>query len=221
MTLAGLASLPLAARSALLALAGAPVAAGLAHASAPPSPPVLLVLGDSLSAEYGLRRGAGWVALLAQRLASRKPPWSVFNASISGETTAGGLTRLPALLAEQRPRAVVIELGGNDALRGLDLDATARNLDAMVTASQAVGARVLLVGMRVPPNYGRSYTERFERTFREVASRRGCALVPFLLEGIGERLEMFQPDRIHPAEIAQQPMLDNVWPTLSALLSRP
>jgi len=220
MTLAGLASLPLAARSALLALAGAPVAAGLAHASAPPSPPVLLVLGDSLSAEYGLRRGAGWVALLAQRLASRKPPWSVFNASISGETTAGGATRLPALLAEHRPRAVLIELGGNDALRGLDLAATKRNLDAMVGAAQAAGARVLLAGMRVPPNYGRAYTERFEQIFREVASARGCALLPFLLEGIAERLDLFQPDRIHPAEAAQPLILANVWPALAPLLAR-
>jgi acyl-CoA thioesterase-1 len=219
MAIAGLASLPLARASALLALAGASTAAGRAGATV--GPPLLLVLGDSLSAEYGLRRGSGWVALLAERLAARKPPWSVFNASISGETTAGGLTRLPALLAERQPRVVIIELGGNDALRGLDLDATARNLEAMVGAAQAAGARVLLVGMRVPPNYGRGYSERFERVFRDVAARRKCALVPFLLEGIGERLELFQPDRIHPAEAAQQPMLDNVWPTLATLLARP
>ena len=195
----------------------APVAAGPA---AGPAAPLALVLGDSLSAEYGLRRGSGWVALLAERLGARKPAWSVFNASISGETTAGGHTRLAGLLAEHRPRLLVIELGGNDALRGLDLAATARNLDAMVVAGQAAGARVLLTGMRMPPNYGRRYGEQFEQMYREIAARRQCALVPFLLEGIGERLDLFQADRIHPTEAAQPLILANVWPALSALLGR-
>ena len=218
------ASLPVAGAATLIGLAArAPIAAASSSpaASAPAAAlPTLLVLGDSLSAEYGLRRGGGWVALLAERLANHRPPWSVFNASISGETTAGGATRLPALLAEHRPRAVLIELGGNDALRGLDLAATKRNLDAMVGAAQAAGARVLLAGMRVPPNYGRAYTERFEQIFREVASARGCALLPFLLEGIAERLDLFQPDRIHPAEAAQPLILANVWPALAPLLAR-
>jgi len=163
--------------------------------------PTLLVLGDSLSAEYGLR--------------------PVFNASISGETTAGGATRLPALLAEHRPRVVVIELGGNDALRGLDLAATSRNLETMVAAAQAAGARVLLAGMKVPPNYGRAYTERFEQIFPTLARARGCALLPFLLDGVAERLELFQPDRIHPTEAAQPRILANVWPVLAPLLARP
>jgi acyl-CoA thioesterase-1 len=212
-----LASLPLLGAGALLSLT-APAASGqTAVASAAP---LALVLGDSLSAEYGLRRGSGWVALLAERLTTRKPAWSVFNASISGETTAGGQTRLPALLAEHRPRLLVIELGGNDALRGLDLVATARNLEAMVTAGQVAGARVILLGMRMPPNYGRRYGEQFEQMYRDIARRRQCALVPFLLEGIGERLELFQPDRIHPTEAAQPLILANVWPALLPLLGR-
>lgn len=225
-----LASLPLAAAPTVIGLvAGAPAArastgpagAGSRAGTTAPVRPTLLVLGDSLSAEYGLRRGSGWVALLAERLASHKPPWAVFNASISGETTAGGATRLPALLAEHRPRVVLIELGGNDALRGLDLAATTRNLEAMVVAAQAAGARVMLAGMKVPPNYGRAYTERFAQIFPTLARARGCALLPFLLEGIADRFELFQPDRIHPAEAAQTRILGNVWPVLAPLLARP
>ena len=212
-----LASLPLLGTAALLSLTAAPATS---QSASPAAAPLALVLGDSLSAEYGLRRGSGWVALLAERLAARKPAWSVFNASISGETSAGGQTRLAALLAEHRPRLLVIELGGNDALRGLDLAATARNLEAMVTAGQAVVALVILLGMRMPPNYGRRYGEQFEQMYRDIARRRQCALVPFLLEGIGERLELFQPDRIHPTEAAQPLILANVWPALLPLLGR-
>lgn len=212
-----LASLPLLGAAALLSLTAAPATG---QSASPAAAPLALVLGDSLSAEYGLRRGSGWVALLAERLAARKPAWAVFNASISGETTAGGHTRLAALLAEHRPRLLVIELGGNDALRGLDLAATARNLEAMVTAGQAAGARVILLGMRMPPNYGRRYGEQFEQMYRDIAKRRQCALVPFLLEGIGERLDLFQADRIHPTEAAQPLILANVWPALSAQLGR-
>jgi acyl-CoA thioesterase-1 len=230
LTLFRLASLPLAGTATLIGLAGgAPAARASATAGGassradalPMARPTLLVLGDSLSAEYGLRRGSGWVAMLAERLASHKPPWATFNASISGETTAGGATRLPALLAEHRPRVVLIELGGNDALRGLDLAATSRNLEAMVAAAQAAGARVLLAGMKVPPNYGRAYTERFEQIFPTLARARGCALLPFLLEGVAERLEFFQADRIHPTEAAQPRILANVWPVLAPLLARP
>lgn len=180
--------------------------------------PVVLVLGDSLSAEYGLRRGSGWVELMAQRLASAAPRWQTFNASISGETTAGGRTRLAGLLIEHRPRVVIIELGGNDALRGLDLTTTQTALDSMVASAQASGAKVLLLGMRMPPNYGRTYGERFERLYRDVASARRCTLVPFFLEGVGERIELFQADRIHPTEQAQPMLLANVWPALQPLL---
>ncbi|MBP6815325.1 MAG: arylesterase [Burkholderiaceae bacterium] len=179
---------------------------------------LVLVLGDSLSAEYGLRRGSGWVELMAQRLAGASPRWQTFNASISGETTAGGRTRLAGLLTEHRPRVVIIELGGNDALRGLDLATTQAALDTMVASAQASGAKVLLLGMRMPPNYGRAYGERFERLYREVAGARRCALVPFFLEGVGERIELFQADRIHPTEQAQPMMLANVWPALQPLL---
>ncbi len=182
-------------------------------------PPVVLVLGDSLSAEYGLPRDTGWVKLLADRLAQGGAQYSVVNASISGETTSGGRTRLPALLKQHRPAVVVIELGANDGLRGLPLTALRDNLAAMIDASRAAGARVLLVGMRVPPNYGREYAERFAATFEELARRRKVALAPFLLDGFADRLEYFQPDRIHPNEKAQALMLDNVWPRLKPLLA--
>lgn len=183
--------------------------------------PVVLVLGDSLSAEYGLPRDTGWVKLLADRLARDGAKYSVVNASISGETTSGGRTRLPALLKQHRPAVVVIELGANDGLRGLPVNAMRDNLAAMIDASRAAGARVLLVGVRVPPNYGRDYAERFASTFEELARRRKVALAPFLLDGFAERLEYFQADRIHPNEKAQPLMLDNVWPHLKPLLAAP
>lgn len=183
--------------------------------------PVVLVLGDSLSAEYGLPRDTGWVKLLADRLARDGAKYSVVNASISGETTSGGRTRLPALLKQHRPAVVVIELGANDGLRGLPVNAMRDNLAAMIDASRAAGARVLLVGVRVPPNYGRDYAERFASTFEELARRRKVALAPFLLDGFAERLEYFQADRIHPNEKAQSLMLDNVWPHLKPLLAAP
>jgi len=179
---------------------------------------VLLVLGDSLSAEYGLPRDSGWVRLLSDRLAESGAQYNVVNASISGETTSGGRTRLPGLLAQHDPAIVVIELGGNDGLRGLSLTAMRDNLRAMVEASRRAGARVLLVGVRIPPNYGREYTERFFRTFSDVARERNVALAPFLLDGFADRPDMFQPDRIHPAEKAQGQMLENVWPHLQPLL---
>lgn len=185
--------------------------------------PVLLVLGDSLSAEYGLPRDTGWVKLLADKLAALErgggAQYSVVNASISGETTSGGRTRLPALLAQHRPAIVVIELGGNDALRGLPLAVMRENLNAMVTASRKAGARVLLVGVRVPPNYGRDYTERFFGMFAEVAREQKAALAPFLLDGFADNWDLFQGDRIHPTVKAQQKMLDNVWPHLAPLLA--
>ena len=181
----------------------------------------LLVVGDSLSAEYGLARGTGWVALLEKRLATQKTGVEVVNASISGDTTSGGRSRLPELLARHRPALVIIELGGNDALRGLPLSMTADNLAAMTRAAKATGAKVLLVGMQVPPNYGRKYADDFAALFASVARAEGAALVPFLLKGVadGPQAEtLFQADRIHPNAQAQAQMLDNVWAVLQPIL---
>ena len=181
----------------------------------------ILVVGDSLSAEYGLPRGSGWVALLEQRLAREKVAAMVVNASVSGDTTSGGRARLPALLKEHRPALVVIELGGNDALRGLPLASTQDNLRVMTRAVKAAGARVIVVGMQVPPNYGRQYGDDFFALFAQVAKAEGAALVPFLLEGVANGPDadtLFQPDRIHPKAQAHPRMLDNVWPVLRPLL---
>lgn len=181
----------------------------------------LLVVGDSLSAEYGLPRGSGWVALLQQKLELERPTWRVVNASISGDTTAGGRSRLPSLLTQHQPAVVVIELGGNDALRGLPLDMTRQHLQAMVQASQAAGAKVLLIGMQVPPNYGPDYSARFADTFAQVAKQHKASLVPFFLKGIADApdaLRWFQTDRIHPHADAHPRMLSNVWPELKKLL---
>ncbi len=179
------------------------------------------MLGDSLSAEYGLKRGTGWVSLLEARLAQEKLDVRVVNASISGETTSGGRSRLPALLAQHRPSHVVIELGGNDALRGLPLSMTRDNLAWMTQAARQGGARVLLVGMQVPPNYGRDYGERFSELFVQVARQEQAAVVPFFLKSFADRPDAaryFQPDRIHPTEEAQPLMLATVWPELRKLL---
>jgi acyl-CoA thioesterase I len=181
----------------------------------------IVVVGDSLSAEYGLRRGSGWVALLQKRLTDQKIDAKVINASISGDTTSGGRSRLPALLTQHRPSHVVIELGGNDALRGLPLSMTRDNLSAMTEAAQKAGAKVLLVGMQVPPNYGADYAAKFSATFEEVAKARKVPLVPFFLKGVADGadpLKLFQADRIHPKEEAHPIMLDNVWPTLKKML---
>jgi acyl-CoA thioesterase-1 len=199
-------------------------AAGLSSAADKPAAPArtILVLGDSLSAEYGLKRGSGWVALLEQRLAREGKAARVINASVSGDTTAGGRSRLPALLALHHPTHVIIELGGNDALRGLPLDATQDNLNQMTQAAQKAGARVLLIGMQVPPNYGQDYGRRFSATFRTVANKNHAGLVPFLLKGVADgpnAARLFQSDRIHPTEQAHPIMLDNVWPELKKLLS--
>ena len=191
------------------------------NAAAPRAPATLLVVGDSLSAEYGIARGSGWVALLEQRLAKEKIAAKVINASISGDTTSGGRSRLPALLRQHRPTHVLIELGGNDALRGLPLAMTRDNLAAMVKASRDAGAQVLVLGMQVPPNYGRKYGEDFAALFASVAKTGGAALVPFFLEGVANAPNaeaMFQGDRIHPVAAAHPVMLGNVWPVLAPLL---
>lgn len=180
--------------------------------------PVLLVLGDSLSAEYGLPRDTGWVKLLEERLAQSGAQFSVVNASISGETTSGGLTRLPDLLKTHQPRIVVIELGANDGLRGLSVVALRSNLRALVKACRSAGARVLLVGIRVPPNYGPHYGEDFFSSFEKISREEKISYLPFLLEGFAENADMFQSDRLHPTEAAQSLILNNVWPKLQPLL---
>ncbi len=180
----------------------------------PASARTLLVLGDSLSAAYGLPEAAGWVALLAGRL----PGDRVVNASVSGETTAGGLARLPALLEQWRPDWVLLELGGNDGLRGLPPAHTRNNLARMIELSRAAGAKVLLIGIRLPPNYGQAYVQAFERIYPELAESHEVPLVPFLLEGVATRPELMQPDGIHPRAEAQPLMLENVWQILAPRL---
>ncbi len=202
------------------------IAAGLAGsytALARAATPTLLVVGDSLSAEYGLKRGSGWVALLERKLAEEKIQARVVNASISGDTTSGGRSRLPALLAQHKPSHVVIELGGNDALRGLPLGMTEGNLSAMVQAAQKAGAQVLLVGIQLPPNYGADYGDKFAALYEQVGRRHKAAVVPFFLKGVADipdAARLFQPDRIHPTEQAQPLMLANVWPQLKKLLAK-
>jgi len=191
------------------------------HARADPAAPVLLVVGDSISAAYGLPAGAGWVDLLAERLAAQRFPQRVVNASITGDTTAGGRARLPALLARHQPAIVVLELGGNDALRGGNLASTRDNLAAMVAAVQRSGAKALIIGMKVPPNYGPTYVREFDALFAGVAKAHKVPLVPFFFEGFGEKNEMFQADRIHPTAAAQPLLLDNVWPVLRPMLGIP
>lgn len=211
---------PLAALLAAALLGAAPGARAQAPASAAQAGTVLIV-GDSLSAEYGLKRGTGWVPLLEKQLADEKKNARVVNASISGDTTSGGRSRLPALLAQHKPAVVVIELGGNDALRGLPLDMTEQNLSAMTQAAKKAGARVLLVGMQVPPNYGSAYAATFSGLFAKIAKAEKVALVPFFLKGIADAADPvanFQADRIHPNEQSQARMLANVWPELKKLI---
>ncbi|MGA8513239.1 MAG: arylesterase [Burkholderiaceae bacterium] len=182
---------------------------------------VILVVGDSLSAEYGLKRGTGWVALLDKKLIDEKIKAKVINASISGDTTSGGRSRLPALLAQHKPTHVVIELGGNDALRGLPLSMTADNLSHMTESAQKAKAKVLLVGMQLPPNYGADYSKQFEGTFEKIAATNKTGLVPFFLKDVADGadpLKLFQTDRIHPKQEAHPIMLANLWPELKKLL---
>jgi acyl-CoA thioesterase-1 len=192
-----------------------------AAAAAARSPRTILVLGDSLSAEYGLPRGSGWVALLQRRLADENIAAIVKNASISGETTSGGRSRLAALLAADKPGIVILELGANDALRGLPLAMTQDNLNQMTRAAQKAGARVLLLGMQVPPNYGSEYADRFAAIYGEVAKADKAALVPFFLKGVADApnaAELFQSDGLHPIAAAHPTLLNNVWPELKKLL---
>ncbi len=178
----------------------------------------LLVLGDSLSAGYGLPRDQAWVSLLAGRLKQQRIDYTVANASISGETTLGGLRRIDAALAQHKPAIVLIALGANDGLRGQNVDSMRSNLEAMVEACRKAKSRVVLIGMRVPPNYGSDYTDKFHAVYRDIAARHKLPLVPFLLEGFAEKPEWFQSDGIHPAARAQPAMLETVWKTLAPLL---
>lgn len=178
----------------------------------------ILVLGDSLSAEYGLARGEGWVSLLQKKMAAEKITAPVINASISGETTSGGKARLPALLVKHQPAVVIIELGANDALRGLSLAATQENLRAMIKDVKKSQAQVLLIGMQIPPNYGADYTRQFSALFPKLAKETKSSLVPFMLRGVADKTELFQADRIHPAAAAHPTILNNIWPQLKPLL---
>jgi acyl-CoA thioesterase-1 len=180
--------------------------------------PVVMVLGDSLSAGYGLPAGRGWVDLLRSKMEQETPGYKVVNASISGETTVGGRNRLPKLLERHRPAVVIVELGANDGLRGTALEAVRDNLTAIATASRNAGAEVIIVGMRLPPNYGADYGRRFHALFGEVAKAQRAAWVPFLLEAFAARREMFQDDGIHPVANAQPLMLEAVWSPLKPLL---
>ena len=191
-----------------------------ASASAYSAPKTVLVVGDSLSAEYGIARGAGWVSLLEQKLKAEKVEARVVNASISGETTSGGRARLPALLGQHRPDIVVIELGANDGLRGLPVSSAEANLRAMVAMAGDKKAKVLLVGMRMPPNYGRAYTEKFFDMFKKVSAETRSPLVPFMLEGVADKPAMFQQDRLHPLADAHPIILSNIWPQFASLIKK-
>lgn len=180
--------------------------------------PVVLVVGDSLSAGYGIARIDAWTSLLQERLAEQGFPHRVVNASISGDTTRGGLARLPAALEEHNPSIVVIELGGNDGLRGIPVREIRENLAAMIEMSRDAGAEVLLAGVHIPPNYGPRYTEEFHRVYHDLAAEYGTALVPFILDGVALEDGLMQGDGLHPNAAGQPVMLDNVWPALAPLL---
>lgn len=185
---------------------------------AEPAPKTVLVIGDSLSAEYGLPYGTGWVSLLKNKVMGEKLPAKIVNASISGDTTSGGKRRTPLLLQQHHPAIVIIELGGNDGLRGLPIRSIEANLRSMISASKKAGAKVVLVGMQIPPNYGRRYTDSFTKAFSKLAKETGSSLVPFLLEGFAEDETQFQSDGIHPTVEAQPLILANIWLHLEPLL---
>lgn len=178
----------------------------------------ILVVGDSLSAGYGLRRDEAWPSLLARRLQAERPPWQVVNASISGDTSANGRSRIDTALRQHRPAIVIIALGANDGLRGLPVGSLRENLEAMVDSAQRAGAKVIIAGLRMPPNYGPDYTQKFQGTFAEVARAKRAALVPFLLDGFAERSDYFQDDSLHPTAAAQPMIMENVWAVLRPML---
>ena len=192
-----------------------------ASGSAYSAPKTVLVVGDSLSAEYGIARGSGWVSLLEQKLKAENIQAKVVNASISGETTIGGRTRLPALLDQHKPDIVVIELGANDGLRGLPVASAEGNLRAMVKMAQKHKAKVMLIGMRMPPNYGRAYTESFFNMFKKLSRETRSPLVPFMLDGVADKPALFQQDRLHPLAAAHPIILNNIWPHFAPLVKAP
>lgn len=192
----------------------------LATPRAHSAPKTLLVLGDSLSAEYGIARGAGWVALLERKMLSDGMRVTIVNASISGETTVGGRNRLPALLRQHKPAIIIVELGGNDGLRGIPLATIRENLRAILLSARRSGAKVLLVGMKLPPNYGADYGGGFAVMYASLAKEAGASLVPFMLEGIADQPHFFLPDGVHPTAEAQPFILNNVWPHLNPLLKK-
>ena len=181
---------------------------------------MILVLGDSLSAGYGISTNSGWVALLQQRLEQQGYPQRVVNASISGDTTSGGLARLPQALAQHRPQLVILELGANDGLRGLSLEEMRRNLVTIIDKSREQGATLLLVGVRLPPNYGALYVKKFHDVYRQLAQKHKVAFVPYLLAGVGGRADLIQADGLHPRAKAQGLILDSIWPHLLPILKR-
>jgi len=199
----------------VLAVLGSMLASMAAQAA-----PVILVFGDSLSAAYGIRQQDGWVALLQQRLQQRRLDYNVVNASISGETTSGGAARIDAALAQHKPAIVIIELGANDGLRGLPLKQMSDNLVKIIRASQKAGSRIVLVGMRMPPNYGAQYTDEFAKVFSDLAKQYKCALVPFLLDGVGNKRELVQDDNLHPTAAAQPVILETVWKGLAPVVGK-
>jgi acyl-CoA thioesterase-1 len=190
-----------------------------AHAADDPAAKRILVMGDSLSAAYGLAAREGWTVLLGEKLAKEHPGWRVVNASISGETTAGGASRIDDALEKHTPSIVAIELGANDALRGLPLDQATANLERMIEASKEAGAKVLLIGIRIPPNYGPAYAAELERMYVDLAAEHGTALLPFLLEPIAADRANFQPDNLHPVASAQPKLMDHVWSALGPMLA--
>ena len=202
----------LARRLVLAVVLGFPCVAGAAN--------TLIVFGDSISAGYGLPQGAGWVSLLSARMAKAAPDYKVVNASISGETLAGGRRRIESVLEQHKPAVVIVELGGNDGLRGAPIEAIESDLAAIVDACLARKVRVMVLGMRLPPNYGATYVQRFQQVYTVVAQKRPVTFVPFLFEGFAERHELFQPDGIHPAREAQSLMLESVWKPLAPLLTQ-
>lgn len=196
-----------------------PATAGAAKTSAPAaSAPVILVLGDSISAGYGLDAGQGWVSLLEQKLKSQGSSWQVVNASVTGDTTSGGLARLPGLLERHQPKLVLVELGGNDGLRALPVKAMRANLEQIVALTRKAGATPVMFEMRVPDNYGPTYTQAFTRTFGDVSTEKKAPMVPFLLMHFASDPKSFQEDGIHPAASAQPQILEAAWPTLAPLL---
>jgi len=208
-----------AAKIAVLLIVGLTVSAVCSANQPVQTKPVILVLGDSLSASFGIAQSQGWVSLLQEKLIASKYSHRIVNASISGETTQGGASRLPALLDQHKPELLILELGGNDGLRGLPLTLMKNSLQTMINKAKEQQTQVLLVGMKLPPNYGHTYTERFHNIYAQLAAQNNIALVPFLLAGFATDRTMIQADGIHPKAIAQPAMLNNVWPYLQTLLT--